>query len=168
MTKSLELRWGLIIGGVSTLWLFGAYYLGMHDGGMAANQAGFLVSVMILVMGYMLAIRNLIEKFPETEFREGVRFGALVSGIVAAFAALSQVIYFKLINPDRTADMVEFARQYYIQAGVAEDRATLLAKGAEKDFSLQSFVLQSFLLALIVGMISTSILLLLFRQKRKA
>ncbi|MEM1443893.1 MAG: DUF4199 domain-containing protein, partial [Verrucomicrobiota bacterium] len=110
----------------------------------------------------------LMEKYPETEYREGIRFGAIVAGIVALMAALSQIIYFKVINPGWTAKMVEMTRLFYLQQGLPENQAERLSQGAEKTFGLQSYLLQAFIGAIIIGILSTAIILLFFRQKRKA
>ncbi|MEM6278033.1 MAG: DUF4199 domain-containing protein [Verrucomicrobiota bacterium] len=168
MMKSLELRWGLIIGGANMLWLFGSYYLGMHDRGLAAIQAITLVSVMISVMGYMLAIRALMQDYPETQYLEGIRYGAIIAGIVASIADLSQVIYFKVVNPGWTAKMVEMSRLYYLQQGLPETQAEEYSKAAEKTFGLPSYLLQASLGAIIIGVLSTAIILLIFRKSRKA
>jgi len=164
---SLELKWGVIIGMVNMAWLYLSYYLGMHDSGLAMIQLMTLVSVLLSVIGYVLGLRAITRRFPETQYLEGLRSGAIIAGIVAVFAALSQVIYFKVINPGWTARMVELTRQYYLESGLPEAEAEQFAEGAKQTFGLGSYMIQSALGAIIIGMISTAVVMLFLRRKSK-
>ncbi|MDF1656053.1 MAG: DUF4199 domain-containing protein [Verrucomicrobiales bacterium] len=164
--RSLELRWGLIIGSVNMGWLFLSYYLGMHDQGLGMIQVMTLVSVLLSVVGYLLGLRDITFRFPDTQYKEGLRSGAIIAGIVAVFAALSQVIYFKLINPGWTEQMVELTRNFYLESGLPETEAEQFAEGAKQTFGLTSYMIQSALGAIIIGMISTAIILMFLRKRR--
>ena len=87
MKGALDFRWGLIIGGANLLWLVASFYLGMHES-IEQIQCMSLVAVLIYVIGQLFAIRSLMSQFPETDFREGLRFGAIVAGVSAAVAVL--------------------------------------------------------------------------------
>lgn len=163
---SLELRWGLMIGAANMVWLYLSYYLGMHDRGLGSIQIMGLISVIISVFGYLLALKALMKKFPETRFLEGIRSGAIIAGVVAIFAAVAQVGYFKIINPGWTDHMVALTRSFYLESGLSENEASEYAEGAKKTFGLASYMVQAALGALIIGMISTTVIMAIFRNRR--
>jgi hypothetical protein len=162
---SLELKWGVMIGAANMVWLYLSYYLGMHESGLVMIQVMTLISVLISVIGYLLALRALAKKFPEIEYLEGIRSGAIIAGVVALFAAVAQVGYFKLVNPGFTDQMVELTRSYYLESGLSENEAGQFAEGAKKTFGMVSYMIQSALGAVIIGMISTAIMMLFLRRR---
>ncbi|MDF1823800.1 MAG: DUF4199 domain-containing protein [Verrucomicrobiales bacterium] len=165
---SLELRWGLIIGAANLVWLYLSYYLGMHDRGLGSIQVMGLISVFISVLGYVFALRALMKKFPETQFLEGIRSGAMIAGVVAIFAALAQVGYFQIINPGWTDHMVALTRSFYLESGLSDNEASEYAEGARKTFGLTSYLVQAALGALIIGMISTTVIMAILRKGKSA
>lgn len=148
------------------VWLFLSYYLGMHDGGLVMIQWMTLFAVLISVIGYLLALRSLTRTFPEIQYLEGIRSGAIIAGVAAVIAALAQVIYFQWINPGRTDQMVELTRAYYLESGLSENDANQFAEGARKTFGMTSYIIQSALGAIIIGMMSTAIMMLFLRRRR--
>ncbi len=51
--KSLELKWGLIVGGTYLIWLYVSYWLGMHTSGLAMMQIIGLISLGITFLGFL-------------------------------------------------------------------------------------------------------------------
>jgi len=147
------------------VWLFLSYYLGMHDEGIVMLQLMTMIAVLISVIGFLMALRALTRKFPETEYLEGIRSGAIIAGISALFAALAQFIYFQWINPERTQQMVELIRAYYLESGLSENEANQFAEGAETTYGMVSYMIQGALGALLIGMISTAIMMLFLRRR---
>ena len=165
---SLELRWGIIIGLANLVWLYLSCFLGMHDQGLGMIQVMTLVSVLISVFGFLFALRALMRQVPETQYLEGVRAGAIIAGTVAVIAAVAQVGYFKVINPGWTDYMVEMTRAHYLESWLSENESAEFAEGARKTFGLPSYMLQSALGALLIGMMSTAIIMAFLTKRNRA
>lgn len=165
---SLELRWGLIIGGANLIWLYLSFYLGMHSSGLKGIQIMSLVGVLLSVSGYLLALRTLTRRFPETDYRDGLRSGALIAGVAAVVAVLAQVGYFTLVNPGFTDEMVALTRAYYLEAGLPEQEATQIAEGARTTYGIGFHTFQAALGAVMIGMVSSAIMMIFLRGKEAA
>ena len=56
LTKS-ALKWGLFIGLANLLWLYLAYYLGLHTSGLMVFQVFMAGWFMVTLTGFILALR---------------------------------------------------------------------------------------------------------------
>lgn len=164
--KSLELRWGLIIGAANLVWLYGSYYLGLHTSGLGAMQAMVVVSLAISIVGYVLAMRALMRQAPETSIPEGIRSAAIIAGVAAAIAVLAQVGYFKMINPGWTEFMVEQTREHFANAGLEEEQLAQVVEQSRKTFGLGSYATQAAMGALVIGMLTSTISLFVMRRRQ--
>ncbi len=163
MTGRIELRWGLIIGAANLIWLYGSYYLGMHTSGLAMIQMVMLASLLFPVVGYVPAMRSIARVVPDMSFIEGIRSGAIIVGIVAVFAVISQLGYHKFIFPEFTEYMAGEIGKYYQDQGLTE-----VEDGARQTFGLRSCLIQSALGAMMVGMITITVFMGVFCLRRRA
>mgnify|MGYP003633961006 CR=1 FL=1 len=163
---AIELRWGLIIGGANLGWLYGSYYMGMQTSGLGMIQIMTLVSVVISIIGYVCALRAIVKAEPEITCLEGVKSGAIVVGVVTVVAVLAQVGYHKLVFPGFTKYMVGETEIFYRNNGLPAEQVIEMAEGAGKTFGLASYAMQSALGALIIGMITVTIVMAILRRRR--
>ena len=152
---AIELRWGLIIGGANLGWLYGSYYMGMQTSGLGMIQIMTLVSVVISIIGYVCALRAIVKAEPEITCLEGVKSGVL-----------AQVGYHKLVFPGFTKYMVGETEIFYRNNGLPAEQVIEMAEGAGKTFGLASYAMQSALGALIIGMITVTIVMAILRRRR--
>ena len=164
--RSPELRWGLIIGLVNLAWLYGTYYAGLHTRGMVGIQVLTIGSFLLSIVGYVFALREVVRREPETSYLEGIRSGAVIAGIVAVIAVIAQFGYFKLVNPGWTDYMVEQTREHFAAQGLPADQVEEIAEQSRKTFGLASYMIQSALGAIFLGMLSSAIILIFLRRKR--
>lgn len=166
----LELKWGLIIGVVNFVWLVGTYYLGMHTRGIAMIQLVTLVSVVVSLFGYVVALRSLIQREPETTYLEGLKSGILVAGVVAICAVLSQLIYHTLVFPGFTDYMVEQTRLFYEAREVPQDVLETLLESARESFGMKSYLIQAgggaFILGCLFSAVAMGFLRIMARNAR--
>ncbi len=165
--KSLEWKWGLIIGLANTGWLFSSYWFGMHDSGIGLMQVMVAMSFFISLAGYALALRAITRVEPETNFLEGMRSGVIIAGIAATLAMISQLIYFHWINPGWTAYMVAETRRHFSAMGLEAPQIEEMAIQAEKSFGLTSYVFQAGLGALISGIIFSALAMGVIRLRAR-
>ncbi len=164
---SLELRWGVIIGLVNLVWLYLSFYLGMHTHGLTWIQVMGLVSVILSFIGYVLGLRAISRKYPEMTFSEGLKSGVRIAGVVAVFAMIAQFGYFYLVHPDWTDYMVEETGKYYSAQGVTGADLEEYKLGAKTTFGLRSYLIQSVIGALFVGVITSLITVAILQRKRR-
>lgn len=156
--KSLELKWGLIIGGANLLWLYLSYYLGMHTSGILWVQVMSGINILITLVGFILAFRELGRREPEYTFAEGVKTGGLIAVITALIALVMQFGYFKLIHPGFTDYMVEESRLWAEQQGLNSKQVESFMESAKQNFSYKSYLVQSAVGALFFGCIFSIII----------
>ncbi|MAS92492.1 MAG: hypothetical protein CMO55_04780 [Verrucomicrobiales bacterium] len=162
--KSLELKWGLIIGAANMVWLFGSYYLGMHTNGIGMIQILMFVSMVITLFGYVMALRELVLKQPDTTYIEGLKKGVVIAGVAAAFAVFTQLIYHKLVFPGFTEYMVGETRKFYESQNVPAETLEVLIEGARNSFGLRSYMIQSGAGAFFTGCIFSAIIMAFIRR----
>lgn len=164
--KSLELKWGIIIGLAGMVWQYGSYYTGMHSNGLAVIQVTGLLGFGITLVGTILGLREVKKQDPELEYLEGVKSGAIMAGIAAIIGVISQIGYFKLINPGWTKYIVGQIQLLYQERGCPEAIIEEIVTQALKDFSLQGNIIQSVLGTVVMGIIFTAVIMLFLRKRR--
>ena len=75
------LKWGLAIGLVNLIWLYVAYYLGLHTNGIWVFQIFMLIWLVLTITGFVVALRCLKRDFPRMTYLQG-----LCAGFLAALA----------------------------------------------------------------------------------
>jgi len=149
--KSLELKWGLLIGGANLLWLYLSYYLGMHTNGIFWIQVMSGVNILITLVGFVLAYRELGRTEPGYTFAEGVKTGGLIAVITALIAIVMQFGYFKIVHPDFTDYMVEESRKWAEGQDQTPEEVEGFMEMARRNFSFHSYLVQSAVGALFFG-----------------
>lgn len=155
--KAFEWKWGGIIGAAGILWLVASWALGFHERGIGMIQVTAALSIVVALVGYFLAMRDLRKREAETTLVEAVRRGALIAVIAAVLAVLGQVIYFKALNPGWTDYMVEQSRLFYADQGVDEKGLAEIAESARATFGFLSYATQAGVGALIQGVIFSAL-----------
>jgi Protein of unknown function (DUF4199) len=155
--KAFEWKWGGIIGAAGILWLVASWALGFHERGIGMIQVTAALSIVVALVGYFFAMRDLRRREAETSLIEAVRRGALIAVIAAVLAVLGQAIYFKVINPGWTDYMVEQSRLFYADQGVDEKGLAEIAESAKATFGLASYATQAGVGALLQGVLFSAL-----------
>ncbi len=161
--KSLELKWGIITGLAGMIWLYASYYLGLRSNGIALVQVAWLIGGLISLAGYTIGLRAIKKQDPELEYLEGIRSGAIIAGILAVFAAIAQVGYFKVIDPNWPTYIVSEVLTHYKEI---EFSAEALAD-IRKSYSLGSTLIKSSLGTVISGIVITAVIMLFVRKRSR-
>lgn len=165
--KSLEWKWGLLIGGANVIWLVLSWLMGMHGNGLGLIQVTFAFSFFISLVGYVLAFRAILLAEPETSFVEGIRSGAIIAGVSAILAILGQVLYFTLLNPAWTDYLVGQTRKHYEAKGINGAQLELLLNQARAAYGFQNSVVQAGLGVLLFGMIFSAVIMGAYRWRAR-
>jgi len=149
------------------VWLYLSYYLGMHTSGIASVQVMSCISLLITLIGYILAFREFGRVEPGFTFPEGLRTGTTVAVITAVIALLTQVGYFKLIHPGFTEYMVGESLNYAEAQGLSTEQIETFTEAAKRNFSFKSYLIQSSIGALLFGSIFSIIILTVRRIRSR-
>ncbi|MEM9015932.1 MAG: DUF4199 domain-containing protein [Verrucomicrobiota bacterium] len=164
MKLPLELKWGLLLGLASLLWLYLSFWMGMH-GTLLGIQVVTLVSLLISIVIYIFALGSYRTTYPESTYLEGLKAGAGIAGIAAVMAVGAQAGYHFVVNPGFTDFMVGETEKFYLSQGVAEDEARRLGEASAKTFGFTSYAIQAALGAIITGVVTSAIILLILKRK---
>lgn len=151
-----EIKWGLIFTFVQFLWICLEFAVGLHDKYVSMHP--ILTNLFIIPAVYVmyLAIRekkNILGG--KITFGQAFLCGLGVSVIVAVLAPLSQYIFHRFINPNYFQNAINYA----ISAG------KLTEAQASSYFSLQSYMMQASLGAIVAGVITSLIIAAIIRSK---
>ncbi|QQS47384.1 MAG: DUF4199 domain-containing protein [Acidobacteriota bacterium] len=151
-----EIKWGLFFALMAFLWICLEFAVGLH--GRYISMHPIITNLFIIPAVYImyLAIRekkNLLGG--KITFGQAFMCGLGVSVIVAILSPLSQFIFHRFVNPNYFTNAIN----YVTSAGkMTEAEATAY-------FSLQSYMLQSSLGAIVAGVITSLIIAAIVRTK---
>ena len=154
---SIELKWGIIFTAIALLWMLFEKQMGWHDEHIAdhANYTNFFAVLAILV--YLQALLDKRKNFygGYMSWKQGFVSGLIVSVVVAMLSPLSQYITNTFITPD----YFENAIRYSIESGM------MTREEAEETFNMQTYVINSFFFAFIVGAVTSAIVAVFVSRK---
>ncbi|MEO8149390.1 MAG: DUF4199 domain-containing protein [Bacteroidia bacterium] len=158
-------KWGLIIGGLGFAWFVGEYLFGLHNKYIKLQPVitNFELIIPILCIGLGLRQVKLKDFNGSITFSEAFKEGLIMSAIAACLSVVGVCIYFKAINPGWTDFMIETSKQ------VAKEKGESIAKAADFAkiyFSLNSYIVQSFIGTLGFGGVISLIVALVIRNKK--
>jgi hypothetical protein len=149
MLKKTEVKYGLIFSLVTFLWISLEYLFGFHtkhiEKHVVVTKFFSFPAVIIMVQNIMQKKRELGGKIT---FGQAFQSGFIMTLIVAMLTPLVYYFFFTFINPG----YFEAFRNYAIQLKIAT------ADQAASDFNLKSYLVQSVISAIVMGVLSTSII----------
>ncbi|THH36556.1 DUF4199 domain-containing protein [Neolewinella litorea] len=153
-----EIKWAFIFTLMMLGWLLLERLAGLHDAYLAYHPTYTNLVAIPAVIIYVLALREKREKDygGSMTYRQGFVSGAIITLIIALLSPLAQLITHTLITPDYFPNVIRYsvAEGYYTQAE------------AEAYFSLGSYILQSFIGSLIMGLLTTAIVAFFVRSEK--
>jgi hypothetical protein len=161
----LALKWGGLIGVANLAWLNLSYYLGLHTNGIAVFQVVRVGWFLITFTGFLLALRAARRESERWGYLRGLGIGAVAAFVSGLISIVAQVGYFKVVNPGWTDYQVEQMRLHHDAQGLPEVGAAPLAETSRIAFTLGTYTWQSFLTALLSGVLLSAVMMLFLRKK---
>jgi hypothetical protein len=159
------LKWGLLIGIANLVWLYLAYYLGLHTSGIWVFQIFMLGWLAVTLTGYILALVAVRRQHPELSYWGGLGAGA-VAAIASAFVAvLMQVGYYKVVHPEWPEFMAEQTREHFTAQGMSQAQVEQMVAQAHETFTLSNYAVTSAITALITGIVLSAMIMLFLRRR---
>ncbi len=144
-----EIKWGIILTVISIVWGYFEKLWGWHDENVSMHLFyGMLFAIPSFVI-YFLALKEKRDDDFEgiMNWKQLVATGAIMGAVVAAFSPLGQYFIYTYISPDYFKNAMESG----IERGMTKE-------GAEAYFNLGSYIQQSALSAIPMGLVTAAVL----------
>lgn len=154
----LEIRWGFIFSVAMLLWVLIERVVGLHSTLIAQHAIWTNVFAVVAITIYVLALRQkrAHELNGEMTWKQGFMCGVGITIVVAILSPLTQWLAHTLVSPHFFANMVEFA----VSSGNMTETQAL------NYFSLQSYMIQAVIGAVVMGVITSAVVALFMRNKK--
>ncbi|MGE3309768.1 MAG: DUF4199 domain-containing protein [Limisphaerales bacterium] len=167
-TNRIAAKWGLFIGLTNLVWLYLAYFLGLHTSGIMVFQIFMLVWLALTVTGFILALRAVKRQKPSLSFLGGIGAGAATAVVSAIVAVVAQVGYFTVVHPAWPEVMAQQTKAHFTAQGMSPAQVERMVVQARGSFTLSNYAVSSAATALIVGIVLSAIIMLFLRRRSAA
>lgn len=164
-TTRTAARWGLFIGLANLVWLYLAYYLGLHTSGIMVFQVFMLVWLSLTVTGFILALRTIKRQNSTLSYWGGIGAGAVSALVSAVIAVIAQVGYFTVVHPAWPEVMAQQTRTHFTAQGMSPTQVEQMVLQARGSFTLTNYAVSSAVTALIVGIVLSAIIMIFLRHR---
>jgi len=155
----IEIKWALIFILSMLAWMFFEKSMGWHNEKIAdhATYTNFFAIPAILV--YVFALLDKKKNFYSgvMSYKQGVISGLIITAIVTVLSPLAQYITSTVITPDYFPNVIEYA--------VSSGKMT--QADAEAYFNINSYMIQSVIGALVMGLVTSLIVAIFVKSKSK-
>ena len=154
----IELKWALIFAGVTLLWMLLERVAGLHDQHIHLHMVITNLFAIPAIVMMTLALREKRRVFFDgsMSYLQGVKAGALVSLFIALLSPGTQWVISKVVTPKYFSNM----NAYSVEAGHYETEAAAAAY-----FNLGTYMVQSAAGALIMGLLTTAVVMIFLRSR---
>ncbi|MDX1332085.1 MAG: DUF4199 domain-containing protein [Robiginitalea sp.] len=156
----LELKWAAIFVGMSLLWMVLEKAVGLHSTHIDKHMYLTNLFAIPAILVYILALKDIKKnKYNgQMTYKQGFLSGLIITIIVALLAPLTQWITSTIITPEYFPNVIAHS----VDTGFYET-----VEEAEAQFNLKTYMVQSVIGALVMGVITTAVVTLFVRSKSK-
>jgi hypothetical protein len=158
-------KWGLLIGVVNLIWLYLAYFLGLHTNGIMVFQIFMLVWLVLTVTGFICALRAVKQHDPSLGYFRGIGAGIVSAVVSAVVAVVAQVGYFTVVHPAWPEVMAQQTEAHFTAQGMSPTQVEQMVLQARGSFTLSNYAVSSAATALIVGIVLSAIIMVFLRRR---
>jgi hypothetical protein len=154
---AIEIKWAVIFMFMTLVWMFMEKIAGLHAENIAKHA---LYTNFIAIPAIMLYVFALLEKRNRfyggvMTWKQGFISGLLLSLFVALLSPITQTITSLLISPEYFPNAIAFT----VASGYMTQEA------AEQYFTLTNYIIQGFIGALVMGLITSAVVALFVKKK---
>lgn len=155
---SIEIKWAIIFAMMTLLWMFLEKLVGLHSAYIDKHPIYTNLYALPAIAIYVLALLEKRDKYYAgiMTWKQGFISGLLITVIVTILSPLTMIITAYLITPEYFPNAISYA--------VTSGKMT--QGEAEKYFSLDSYIMQGLIGALVMGLLTSAIVA--FFTKKKA
>ena len=155
-----EIKWALIFIVMTLAWMLLEKAAGLH--GKNIDYHLYLTNLFLIpaVWIYVLALKDKKRRDYQgnMSYRQGLVSGIILSVIIALFSPLTQWIISYVISPEYFPNVIKRS----VELGYFKTTAE-----AEANFNYKNYAIQSTLFALVMGVITTLVVMLFVRTKKR-
>jgi hypothetical protein len=157
----IELKWAIIFSLMTLLWMLIEKLSGLHAAHinlhMYLTNLYAIPAITVMTLALLDKKRNFYNQ--QISYKQGLLSGIVLSLIIALLSPLTQAITTYLITPEYFPNAIN----YSVKMGYYPTTAL-----AEAQFNFKTYALQGLMGALIMGIVTTAIAMLVVRTKTKA
>jgi len=169
-----SLKFGLITGVISIIWLFGSFTLftwlnSKYGWGIQASTIrgiGGLISIPIQGIGIYLAMQNVKQLTGSLSYTQGIKTGLTVAVTIAVIVAVFSFLYCRFLNPGYADFMISDAQKAMIAKGAMQQQIAIESAEIGKQFTTGAQVTMALVGQFVTGAIITLVLGLFIKTKR--
>ncbi len=153
----IEIKWGVLFAMMNLLWMMLEKSMGLHDEFIEkhANYTNLVAIPAIILYVIALLDKRKNDYNGVMTFKQGFISGLIITLVVTLLSPLTQYITSMYITPEYFNNVIN----YTVENGM------LTKEAAEKQFNLNSYIIQGLLFAPVMGIV-TSLIVALFTQKK--
>jgi hypothetical protein len=153
----IEIKWALIFFVIGLIWIFLERLVGLHDAHIDKHPIYTNFFAIVAIAVYVFALLDKRKNFynGKMTWLQGFITGIIISVIVAVLTPLAQYLTHSVITPEYFPNAIQYA----------VDSGKLTQAEAEKYFNLNSYLLQSAIGAIVMGIITSAIVALFVKKK---
>ncbi len=154
----IELKWALIFVVMSLLWMVLEKAVGLHSTHIGLHMYLTNLFAIPAILVYVLALKDKKKHFynGQMTYKQGFVSGLVITAIVALLAPLTQWITSTIITPEYFPNVIAYSVDTGFYGTIEE---------AEAQFNLKTYMVQSVVGALVMGIVTTAIVALFVRSK---
>lgn len=154
----IEIKWAFIFIGSLLLWMFLERLVGLHDKHIDKHQYLTMLYSIVAIALYVFALLDKRKNFYNgfMTYKQGFITGLIITVIVTIFSPLTQWIISSVITPDYFENVIKYSVETGYHKSIAD---------AEAQFNLKSYIVQSTVGALLMGIVTTAIVAIFTRKK---
>lgn len=151
-----EIKWGLIFTVSGLLWMVLEKALGWHDEHIDKHAIYTNFFAIIAIVIYVFALKDKRDNVlgGKMTWQQGFVSGMIISLVVALLSPLSQYLTHKIITPSYFENVIN----YTVENGA------MTLENAKAYFNLSSYMIQSAVFALGIGILTSAIVALFMRK----
>ncbi|CUS49342.1 MAG: protein of unknown function DUF4199 [Idiomarinaceae bacterium HL-53] len=147
-TYQQEIKWGLVFCVALLLWALLERVLGYHSTRIEQHPSFTMIFAIVAISIYVLALRSIrAAKGGVLSYKDAFLSGLVITVVVAVLSPLMQWIVHRIISRNFFANAIEYA--------VSSGKQT--QSEAEAYFNFSSYLMQSAIGALVMGVVTTAI-----------
>ncbi len=154
---AFEIKWGIIFAILLLLWMMLEKSLGWHDELLEKHKIYTNFFALVAVAIYVVALLDKRKNYyhGKMTWLQGFLTGLGIAVVVALLSPLTQYITSVYITPEYFPNVIE----------LSVEKELMTREQAEKYFSLQNYIIQSVIGALLMGAVTAAIVAVFTRKK---
>ena len=164
-----EIRSGIAISVAGFLWLLLEFFLGLHTTRIDYQPFFTWLSVIIPITGLYWAIKAKRNRFygGEITFIQAAKTGLIVTGVSSLTSPLLAWLYVSVVNPFYFSTTITHRKQMIEELNLSSlEEKSIKINEAYQYFNVSTYLIQSFLTILIIGIVLTLIIAALIKKNK--